>query len=211
MKLRQLDEKDLPSLSAEQISHIVFDVPPAAVAAAGDAPAAAALLLGANPREAENRAGAAARHFHEGRFPIVVPTGAVRHETRLGEMTEAEFMARILLEGGVPEDAIVVENQAATTRENMLFGMAAIERALKPRGPSFDICVVTSAHHLRRSLALARLYLPRTARILGCAAEGAGGGRDEWMRDAFWTGKVMAELRYIKGMADHGEIEDIFF
>ena len=62
MKLRQLDEKDLPSLSAEQISHIVFDVPPAAVAAAGDVPAAAALLLGANPREAEVRAGA----FHRG-------------------------------------------------------------------------------------------------------------------------------------------------
>jgi uncharacterized SAM-binding protein YcdF (DUF218 family) len=70
-------------------------------------------------------------------------------------------MARILKENGVPEEAILIENEAQTTKENMICGTLVINRLLRLQNVK-RICIVTSANHMRRSLALARLLLPRS-------------------------------------------------
>lgn len=206
MKLSQIPVDKLPGLSNDEKTRIVFG---------GEREfggrGIAALLLGcSSPQEMADRAETAASLFSEGLVPKVIPTGGVVHPTEFGEMTEAEYMAQRLRGLGLQDEAIIVENQAATTIENMVFGSVVLERSFRPRGP-FSVYVVTSAHHLRRSLALAEVYLPRMARILGRAAGNAGGGAREWFRSEFWTGKVNLELRWLKKSIDDGTIPDIEF
>lgn len=201
MKLSTIPSKDLDALSVEQVSRIVFGIPPTE-----DRPAIAALLLGGSPVVMDSRARAAAELYRKGLVPRVIPTGGVRHPDQGCVETEAEHLARLLRGLGVPDEAILLENEATTTRENMILGEAIIERIVRPRGV-FSVYVVTSADHLRRSLALARLYLPRTARVLGRAAAGDGPG--EWTQNPFWQGRVRRELGLIKFLVDHGEMEDI--
>ena len=205
MKLSGIDQNCLGTLSPKQVSSIVFDAPPTE-----DHPAVAALLLGGSPVVMESRAKAAAELYRKGLVPLVIPTGGVRHGDDGTGPTESEYMATVLRESGVPDEAILLENEATTTRENMMLGWMAIERALHPRG-IFAVYIVTSAFHLRRSLALARLYLPRSARVLGCAAAHPGGGRDEWSKSEYYSDKVRTELGLLKGLVDHGEMDDIEF
>ena len=224
MRLSQTNKDDLAALTKDQLTRIVFgDVPanlpfPSVLpqgqalqsAAHADCPAVAALLLGGSPVVMDCRVRAAAELYRKGLVPTIIPTGGVRHPDKGCEETEAEYMARTLGVLGVPNEAILLENEATTTRENMIFGTAVIERVLHPRG-AFTVYVVTSAFHLRRSLALARLYLPRTARILGCAAADPGGGPDEWPGSEYYTGRVHTELGLLKGLVDNGETDDIEF
>ena len=205
MKLSQIDKADLDALSVEQVSHIVFDIPPTE-----DRPAVAALLLGGSPVVMDSRARAAAELYRKGLVSLVIPTGGVRHGDDGTGPTEAEYMAAVLKESGVPDEAILLENEATTTRGNMIFGEAVLERALHPRGV-FPIYIVTSEFHLHRSLAVARLYLPRTAHLLGRAAIHPGGGRDEWANNEYFTGKVRTEVGLLKWLVDHGEMDDIEF
>ncbi len=205
MKLSQVDPGRLAELSDEQVTRIVYDGPPT-----GSEHAVAALVLGGPAKEMGERALSAATLYRVGLAPCLIPTGGVRRLTKEGEMTESEYLARQLAMYNVPEDAILPENEATTTRENMLFGSVLLERALKPRG-AFAVYIVTSAYHLRRSMALARLYLPRTALVLGDGVPNIGGSRDEWMNSPYWTFHVRNEVRLLKGMADCGEIDDIEF
>ena len=205
MKLSAVPSKDLDTLSVEQVSHIVFDIPPTE-----DRPAVAALLLGGSPVVMDSRARAAAELYRKGLVPLVIPTGGVRHGDGETGPTEAEYMAGVLKESGVPDEAISLENEATTTRGNMIFGGVVLERALHPRGV-FPIYIVTSEFHLRRSLAVARLYLPRTAHLLGCTAVHPGGGRAEWTNSDYFTNKVRTEVGLLKWLIDHGEMDDIEF
>ena len=226
MRLSQIDKADLATLSDEQVGRIVFGAPQGCGGLVTDCPGlfpnleqpscgiavppcgVAALLLGGSPRVMDGRIRAAAALFREGAVPLVIPTGGVRHPDEGCGETEAEYMARGLRALGVPDAAVIPENEARTTRENMIFGETVVERACRPRGV-FTVYVVTSANHLRRSLALARIYLPRTARVFGRAARGDGGGPGEWTRSRFWRDRVRRELGLVKGLVDHGEMDDI--
>ena len=211
MKLSKIAREDFASLSNEQVSRIVFgddcaNMPQPHSGAA--APAVAALLLGGSPVVMDARVQVAATLYREGVVPLVIPTGGVRHPVNGVEEMEADYMTRALRGLGVPDEAILPEREAMTTRENMILGEVIIERVIHPCG-EFSVYIVTSAFHLRRSMALARLYLPRTARILGSAAAHPGGGRDEWMGNEYFTGRVRKELNLLKTLVDNGEMEDI--
>ena len=206
MKLSRIPANELSRLSNEEKTRIVFGGERET-----DGSGVAALLLGCGtPSEMAERAAAAADLFKEGLVPCIIPTGGVVHPTECGDITEAGYMARKLREFGVPDEAIVLEEQATTTIENMMLGAVAVERVCHPRGP-FPLYVVTSGTHMRRSQALAGVYLPRTAHILARAAANAGGGPSEWFRSEFWTGKVNWELRWLKNYIDSGTIPDIEF
>ena len=109
---------------------------------------------------------------------MLVPTGGVRHPTEFGEITEAEYMARRLREAGVPDEAILLENEARTTIENMIYGMLALERYGK-QGRPFSAYVVTSAWaHEAQSGACALLPPTHGAHSLALRPQPSYGGRD---------------------------------
>ena len=81
-----------------------------------------ALLLGSRPDRAVERALAAAELYRQGRVRTVIPTGGPKWEYRGEQLSEAEIMSLVLRENGVPDEAIVPENEARTTAENMICG-----------------------------------------------------------------------------------------
>lgn len=111
---------------------------------------AVAVVLGAQVRRGGRPSGALlarARHaagmYARGEVGAVIPTGGVGEHPP----SEAEVMARILREGGVPEERILPEERARSTRESArLVAALARERGLG------DLAVVTDPLHCVRAL-----------------------------------------------------------
>ena len=81
--------------------------------------------------------------------PVVIPSGGQGADEKI---SEAEAMKRYLIEHGVQEKDIVVEDRSATTRENLVFSKEIIDaREGKKR-----TALVSSNYHIYRCLRLAR-------------------------------------------------------
>ena len=89
----------------------------------------------------------AARIFRAGKAPIVILSGG-RAPSRREGWTEAESGAIFLADMGVPRSAMILDTEALTTRENAV----NVDRIVTERGFG-SILLVTSASHMRRSLA----------------------------------------------------------
>ena len=101
----------------------------------------------------------AARLYKAGKAPIVIPSGTGERESSLP----------LLLDLGVPESAIVIEDKARNTEENAKF----VERILEPRNTQNTrkrVLLVTSAWHMRRSVLMYRRYAP-SLEIVPAAAD----------------------------------------
>jgi uncharacterized SAM-binding protein YcdF (DUF218 family) len=134
----------------------------AATPLAALAPGDAILLLGGGTRpalaprefpelsEAGDRVLHAARLFRAGKAGIVVASGG-RVPWRTRGPVEAESMARLLIDLGVPAQAILREDRSTNTRENCLRS----KELLDARGAR-DVLLVTSALHMRRAFATCR-------------------------------------------------------
>ncbi|MGA2279597.1 MAG: YdcF family protein [Verrucomicrobiota bacterium] len=100
------------------------------------------VVLGGGSHERPERA---AELFKEHAAPRIIISG-------LGDY---EINRRLLIAAGVPADAIELETQSRTTRENALFTVKLL-REQKPRG----VILVTSWYHSRRAVACFRHYAP---------------------------------------------------
>lgn len=189
MKLSDVTEREgLSRLSVEQKTEIVFGRPTEGVTECD-----VALLLGCSPEIARERALAAAELWRRGGARYILPSGGVLWEVDGERISEAQYMARILRESGVPDGAIVLDEEARTTLENMICGALAISRS-----PGFHrvsrVCVVTSEWHLRRSLSLAEAFLPRHVTLTGLAAPSGDCSRRRWQTCAESVARVENEL-----------------
>ncbi len=166
-----------------------------------------ALLLGGNPNNARHRALAAAELYLAGRVPFIIPSGGVKWDIDGEMISESHFMKRILMEKGVPEEAIILENQATTTVENMIFGTLQIYRKLKFKNVD-HVIIVTSEAHMKRSMALAKALMPR---LLTFSAYPAfhNAPTDEWFESEANLKAIDTEVRLLKDLADSRFIEDI--
>lgn len=205
MLLSETGKEELKALSVEKKTKLVYG-DYADDGLKGDA----VLLLGGNPDVIPDRSQAAAELFSVGRAPYIVPSGGVLWDTGRGRLSEAELMTLLLKEAGVPESAIIVENEARTTQENMIYGTLQLQRALNFRAVD-RVIVVTSAFHLRRSVALAKLYLPRKVKISGYPGSCLEGSREHWFEDKTYSERVENELMLLKDLVDEGQIDDIEF
>ena len=161
MKLSEIKKEEFESLSNEQLAEILYGV------SRDDGECAdVALVLGGNPNHCGERAYKAAELWHAGRVKTLIPSGGVKWNFDGREISEAEYLANILRKEGVPEEAILVEDRATTTKENMLYGTILFNKAFKIQNVK-SVMIVTSASHLRRSLGLGKLFLPRSVKVTG--------------------------------------------
>lgn len=92
----------------------------------------------------------AARLYRAGKAPVVIASGG-RHDRRPGVAPDAEAMADLLVELGVPRDAILLEARSRTTHEN-----CALTKPILDQHHIHSVLLVTSAIHMRRALATCR-------------------------------------------------------
>ena len=194
MKLSQITKEQINELSDSELFEIVFG-------GTGDDGSCAdvALLLGTRPSIAKERAEAAAALYFAGRVKHIIPTGGVAWDVDGKKIGEAAYMADVMRSLGVPKEVIILEEEATTTKENMIFGTLQINRRLKIQFTK-SCMIVTSASHLRRSLALAKLYLPRSIKISGSPA----GSAKETPRET-----LVRETELLHGLIGYGLIDDI--
>ncbi len=89
-----------------------------------------------------DRAWHGARLYHAGRAPVVVTTGT--------GSSEADHL--LLLDLGVPDAAIIREEQARNTEEHVALVKQALALKYPAKQGPFKVLLVTSAWHMRRSL-----------------------------------------------------------
>lgn len=81
--------------------------------------------------------------------PIIIPSGGQGDDEKL---SEAEAMRRYLVERGIPDEHIILEDRSATTAENLAFSKAIIDAR---RGQK-KTALVSSNYHVYRCLRLAK-------------------------------------------------------
>ena len=167
-----------------------------------------AILLGGNPNNARPRAIAAAELYKSGRVPFIVPSGGVKWDVDGEQISESHYMKRILMENGVPEEAIILENQATTTKENMMYASIVINRVLRMTRVK-RVIIVTSFWHLRRSVALAKLLLPRHMEVSGYAAYPEGFSGENWHKSDELRKWFESEMNLLKDLVNKNLMEDI--
>lgn len=149
-----------PVVSFHAVHSLEAPFPAVAIA---DTPAADAIVLlggGLSPpraphqrielNEAVDRIFHAAHLLRAGKAPFVIASGGGVDYTE-GMPRPADSMGDVLVELGVPRDAVVLERQSRTTAENALYSKPLLEE----RG-AHRILLVTSAAHMRRSVAVFR-------------------------------------------------------
>jgi len=97
--------------------------------------------------DAIDRVYKAAELFRAGKAPYVIVTGGNQPWSESGT-AEAELIREVLMEWGVPEDAIFLEGSSRNTRENALYSQNIIN-AIACEKP----LLVTSAAHMQRAVA----------------------------------------------------------
>ena len=158
-----------------------------------DAPQKADILFipGSNASETVIKA---AQLYSEGYAPLILPSG--RYSKVSGRFpgqqfsTEWEYMRSILVEHGVPEEAVLLEDQATYTWENAIFSRkVTLEAGLDIR----TAIICCQAFHARRAFTYYQQQFPQT-RLLMVPAVTKGISRENWFFDKEKTAVVLGEL-----------------
>lgn len=194
-----LSEARFEEMTDEQVNALLFDEDNERVRQADYA-----LLLGTEPTYACLRAEIAASFYAQRGTARIVATGAAVSDPT---ETECAVMRRRLLELGVPAAAIIEEPNALDTIGNMICSLGAIYA----RGNVTNlrtIAVITEPFHMRRSLALARLFLPRYIQVFGYT-EHTAEQRRVWREDARLARSVRTEVSILSALAQQHLIDDL--
>lgn len=139
----------------------------------------------------------AARIHRAGKAPIVVSSGGGGPQLG-GPQKPAEAMADLLVEWGVPPEAVLVEPRSRNTYENALF----TRELLDARGVH-RVLLVTSAAHMLRSMAIFRSLgfdvIPAPTDFTG-GVDVAYASPLTWVPDAGALRRTSAALKEIAGI-----------
>ena len=136
----------------------------------------------------------AARLFLEGYAPRILPSGRFSKpagECRIpGCRTEWEYLKAILIREGVPEEAILKEDQATFTYENAIYSRQVTDRM----GLEIKKAILCpQASHARRALSYYEILYPHTEFIV-CPTVTRGISRENWFLDPEKIDVVLGEL-----------------
>ena len=147
----------------------------------------------------------AAELYRAGYAPYVLPSG--RYTIKRGYFmelpeplkseypglfdTEWAFLREVLMRHGVPDHAILREDQATYTWENA----QRSRDVLQARGIACRTAILAChAFHARRALLYYQAAMPET-RFIVCPASRPGYGRDEWYKTPKGRARVLGEMQ----------------
>lgn len=138
----------------------------------------------------------AAELYRAGYAPWVLPSGCHAIGRELpggvhGYDTEWAWMRALLMENGVPDSAILREDEATFTWENAQLSRRVTEAAGIPVRRGMLCCL---SFHARRALLYYQAAFPETEWLV-CPAEHAGSARDDWFRTPKGRQRILGEVR----------------
>lgn len=160
------------------------------------------LLFGGE--RADELATRAAELYHQGYFPLIVVSGGVK--TSKGEL-EAFQMFDVLRKNGVPASAILIEDKATNTGENVTCTM----ELLKKEGKFKDIKSVLGIgqiHGSRRFLMTLERRWPQVLKMF-TAPNYFPVAREDWLQDRTFRRAVIREYKKIPKYKIRGLIREV--
>lgn len=158
-------------------------------------------------KAAKYRVPVAAQAYKAGRASKIMLCGGKLRDFPDGKYSEAEHMHQAALALGVADEDIVLENSSQNTVENILFALVELQRTFwlnKVR----RVLLVTTAYHMRRSLAIARYLFPDHITIIPCPANDNNTRRDNWMNTPVSIERAKGEAMNIVSYVMGGIIPD---
>ena len=164
------------------------------------------IVLGST-KASKYRVPVAVKAYNSGRANKIILCGGALKKFQDEESTEAEHMYKRVLELGVPEENIIVENKSQSTVENILCALVELQRAFWLNRVK-KVLLVTSTYHMRRSLAIARYLFPIHIDIVPGPADDNNTNRDTWMNTPKGRERAKREALNIVGCVKNGVIPD---
>lgn len=164
------------------------------------------IVLG-SVKAAKYRVPVAVDAYKVGRADKIMLCGGKLRDFPAGKYSEAEHMHQAALELGVAEEDVILEDSSQNTVENILFALIELQRAFwlnKVR----KVMLVTTAYHMRRSLAIARYLFPEHIAIVPCPANDNNTRRDNWMNTSVGIERAKGEAMNIVRFVINGVIPD---
>lgn len=159
----------------------------------------------------------AAQLYHQGYAPYILPSGryAIGTNSFAGQKsgvrryegvfdTEWAFMRHILLENGIPDSAILREDEATYTYQNAIYSRKRTDAMQLTVHRALLCCMPI---HARRAKMYYETLFPE-AELLVCPAQGADITRDNWMHSAEGIDTVLGELTRC-GSQFHDILKDV--
>lgn len=193
MLVSAIKEEDL---SAEMVDRLLFQ----GIEDVGEN-ADCIIVLG-SVKAAQYRVPVAVDAYNVGRAGKLMLCGGTLREFPDGRYSEAAHMRKAALTLGVAEENIILEDSSQNTVENILFALTKLQWVFGLNNIR-KVLLVTTAYHMRRSLAIARYLFPAHIAILPCPANDNNTRRDNWMDTPVGIerakGEAMKLVRYVTG------------
>ena len=158
-------------------------------------------------KAAKYRVPVAVQAYKAGRARKIMLCGGKVREFPDGNYSEAKHMRQAALALGVAEEDIIMENQSQNTVENILFALIELQRSFY-LNHVHGVLLVTTAYHMRRSLAVARYLLPKHITVIPCPANDNNTRRDNWRNTQVGTDRAKKEAMKIIESVLNGIIPD---
>lgn len=143
---------------------------------------------GSHPQQMEK----AAELYHRGLAPYILPSGG--YNSKINE-TEWNYLRRIGLELGVPEEAILKEDQAKNTFDNARNSWEVIESMKLNIN---NVILACKAHHSRRALMTYQTVFPTNIKFMvSPIIDERGIKKDNWFLEEKKIKVVMTEVEKI--------------
>ena len=165
------------------------------------------IIVPGSMKAAQYRVPAAAEIYHAGRSKSMVLCGGKVREFPDGNYSEAEHMCCAALELGIAEEDIILENQSHNTVENIRFAIIELQKKFGLENIQ-KVILVTTAYHMRRSLAIAQHLFPEHITIITGPANDTSTRQDNWMYTPVGINRAKNEALKIVNYIQMGIISD---
>lgn len=157
------------------------------------------VVLGSG-KAAKYRVPVAVDAYKAGRANKIILCGGKVRDFSEGRYSEATHMRQAALKLGTAEEDVILEDSSQNTVENILFTLIELQRAFY-LNHIHSVLLVTTAYHMRRSLAIARYLFPAHIAVMPCPANDNNTRRDNWMDTPVGIerakGEAMKLVRYV--------------
>jgi len=158
-------------------------------------------------KAAKYRVPAAVDAYNAGRASKIMLCGGAMRDFPDGTCSEAEHMYHAALNLSVAKESIILEKSSQNTVENILFALVELQRAFCLNN-IHRVLLVTTAYHMRRSMAIAQYLFPEHISIVPCPANDTNTRRDNWTNSAAGIKRAKDEALNIIRYVQNGVIPD---
>jgi uncharacterized SAM-binding protein YcdF (DUF218 family) len=134
----------------------------------------------------------AAELYHRGLAPLILPSGGT---TKHVETTEWDFLNKVGLSLGVPQEAILKEDKATNTFENARYSWEVIQKAKLSVN---NVILACKAGHACRALLTYKTVFPmETQFFIAPVIDNTGINKDNWFLTEDGIRRIMTEVEKI--------------